>query len=248
VSRYAQRYASLWNQFARLDQTRDSLAAERRGWRRWLLHPYVGFVIQIDDQTVTNQLAEWQQAFRSWFQYDPIPPEQFHISLHHVGMLRGSGWPQLPNLWRRGALTQLAEQVREVLDGCPAFTVQAGPLNAFSNALFAEVQDDDHALRWLRAKVRKALPLRARPPMPWAYVPHVTLGYWGKQPAAPIRDALRSYREIERVPFRVRLVEFTTYTIDPAPNRRDLFLTAQEDIIAAYHLKDDPERDPTAAR
>lgn len=247
MSRYAQRCASLWKQFARLDQTRDSLAAERRGWRRWLLHPYVGFVIQIDDQTVTDQLVEWQQEFQPWFQYDPIPPEQFHISLHYVGMLQRSGWFQQPNLWRRAALPRLAEHVRETLTGCPAFTVQIGPLNAFSNALFAEVRDDDQAVRRLRLRVRNALPMRARPTMRWTYVPHVTLGYWGRQPAAPIRDALRPYREIEPVPFRVRLIEFTTYTIDPAPNRRDLFLTAQEDIIAAYHLKDDSECDPPAA-
>ncbi|MBN1565499.1 MAG: 2'-5' RNA ligase family protein [Anaerolineae bacterium] len=243
MSRYAQRYATIWNQFTRLTYTHDLLAAERRGWRRWLLHPYVGFIIQIDDPAVLDQLGEWQSALQPWFQYDPIPPEQFHISLHHVGMLRRAWWLRLPNLWQRDALPQLAERVRVALADCPAFTVQIGPLNAFSNILFAEVGGNDEALRWLRVKLRKALPLRARPPSPWPYVPHVTLGYWGDQPAAPIREALRPFRDIKPIPLRVRLIEFTIYTLDATPNRRDLFRTAQEEIIANYHLKDDPERD-----
>jgi 2'-5' RNA ligase len=242
MSRYTHRYATIWTQFTRLARTRDSLAAERRGWRRWLLHPYVGFIIQIDDPAVIGQLTEWQGALRPWMQYDPIPPDQLHISLHQVGKLQRSKGLHLPNLWQRDTLTHLAGRVREVLVDCPAFTVQVGPLNAFPNTLFAEVEDND-MLRALRVNIRKALPLRARPPARWPYVPHVTLGYWGAQPAAPIRDALRPYRAIEPVSLRVRLIEFTIYTLDPTPNRRDVLRTAQEDIIADYHLKDDSERD-----
>ena len=52
----------------------------------------------------------------------------------------------------------------------------------------------------LRIKLRRALPLRARPASPWPYLPHITLGYWGEQPVAPVIAALRPWRDVTPLP------------------------------------------------
>lgn len=230
--------SSTWDRFIRLLNTQDSLAQERRGIRRWLLGSYVAFVLPIDDPAAQAQLSEWRAAFAAYLPYDPVPDEQLHITLHQVGKLRRS-WLWMPRSWRRLALPRLGEQVEQALNCCPAFEVRLGPLNAFPNVLFAEVQDEHERLRALRAHLRRALPLRARPSLPWAYIPHVTLGYWGRQPARPLVDALSPYRKLEPVRCPISRVTLTVYTVDPALSP-GILRTATEEIIAEYPLKDGP--------
>jgi 2'-5' RNA ligase len=115
--------------------------------------------------------------------------------------------------------------------------VRIGPLNALVSALIAEAHDDDgECLRALRLGLRRSLPLRARPPSRWAFLPHVTLGYWGVQPVAPLVEALRPFREVEPMTLTINTVRLTIYTRDPTPYRRDVLHTAQEEIIADYRL------------
>ena len=230
-------YATIWDRFGHLSQTQDSLALERRGLWRWLLLAQAAFVIPIEDPVATQQLTRWQEAFRSWLSYDPQPEDRLHITLHYVGLLRYKPWLWLPSSWRPAAVSRLAEQVREALESVEAFDLQLGPLNAFPNVLFAEVHDRDQCLRLLRARLRRVLPLRARPPSPWPYTPHITLGNWGRQPAAPLVDALRPYRAARPVPFRVTRVRLTVYTRNALPLRRDTLRVAQEAVIADYQLK-----------
>jgi 2'-5' RNA ligase len=118
-----------------------------------------------------------------------------------------------------------------------AFAVGVGPLNAFPNALFAEVQDETGCLRALRTGLRRALPRRARPPLRWPFVPHVTLGYWGRQPATSLIAALTPFRQVEPVPLRVERVRLTIYALNDGPSRVDLLRTAREEIIAEFALK-----------
>lgn len=230
-------YETKWEQFTHLHQTQDSLRRERRGMRRWLLLPYIAFIVPIDDPVVQAQLIEWQNVFRSYFSYDPPPPDRLHITLHYVGLLRRTPWLSwLPNAWRSAALPMLAARVQPMFESCVQFDVGIGPLNAFSNVLFAEIQDDRQCLRRLRLRLKRALPLRARPPTHWSYLPHVTLGYWGQQAAPPITDALRRYRSSIPLTFRVTCVKFTVYTRDVAL-RQDVLAAAQEEIIAEFRLR-----------
>ncbi|MBN1200490.1 MAG: 2'-5' RNA ligase family protein [Anaerolineae bacterium] len=230
-------YRTRWEQFTRLAHTEDSLARERQGLRRRLLMPYIAFLIPVEDPAVSAQLAGWQRVFQHWMEYDPQPANRLHITLHYVGMLRSNPWVLLPMTWRRTVLSQLVDRVRVVVESFPQFEVQIGPLNSFPNVLFAEVQDPQRCLRLLRSSLRRALPLRARPPTLWSYLPHVTLGYWGEQPAAPLIEAMRSYRDADPVPLRVQSTKLTVYTRHDVPLDRALLETAEEDVIARFDLK-----------
>src|SRR5690606_36086602 len=122
-------------------RTDDSLRRERRGFRRWMLAPYIAFVIPIDDADVRARLAAWQNAFADMLPYQPQPVERLHHTLHYVGQLRTSPWLLLPNTWMRASLGAMAEHVKASLAECASFTIGIGPLNAFGNTLFAEVHD-----------------------------------------------------------------------------------------------------------
>jgi 2'-5' RNA ligase len=126
--------------------------------------------------------------------------------------------------------------VADAIQQCPAFDVEIGPLNAFPNVLIAEVHDNSQALHRLRARVRRALPLRARPPLAWKYLPHVTRGFWGRQPAVPLVEALRPYRAITPLRFHVDRVWLTVYTRDAWPGQH-LLSKATEEIIAEFVLQ-----------
>lgn len=204
-----------------------------------LLLPYIGFLVPIEDPAVVAQLARWQTELGRWFPYHPLPIDQLHITLHYVGGLQRVPWSFLPNVWQRRSINRLAERVRPVLAGFGAFMVRVGPLNAFPNVIFAEVHDEHACLRRLRAELRRALPLRARPGSRWPYVPHVTLGYLGKQPVAPLVESLAAYRAAPSLLCPVERVQLTIYT-QHMTVRPDLLSRAREEIIADYSL-DPPE-------
>lgn len=235
---YVKQFRKTWKKFTRLDVTEDSLANDRRSLRRWRLLPYIAFLIPIDDPAIVDQLTEWQTAFRPWLAYDAQPAERLHITLHHVGMLRRSPWMLFPNTWKRDTLFALADRARDAIESCAPFDIGIGPLNAFPNALIAEIHDPHRCLRLLRARIRRALPLRARPPAQWNYLPHVTLGFWGQQDAPPLAGRLRLFRDVEPQAVRVDRVKFTVYSRDMLSPKRDILISAEEDVIARFSLQD----------
>lgn len=236
MPRFEERYAATWMRFARLNHTTDSLAQERRGYRRWLLLPYLAFIIPITDVGAVAQLTAWQAALRPWLVYDPLNADQLHITLHMVGSLRYGLGMLMPHTWRRAALKGLAERAGMVIHGVAPLDLRLGPLNGFPNALVAEVQDDRQCLRLLRARLLRTLPARARPLRPWPYLPHVTLGYWGRQAAQPIREALEPYRSADPVTCRVTRIEFTIYYRETGDVTPQAVNKAREEVIAAYTL------------
>lgn len=229
-------FEGTWEQFTQLSVTQDSLALEKRGVRRWLMLPYLAFLVPVDDPAIRAQLTAWQEVFRPWMDYDPQPADRLHVTLHYVGGLRNRSWVLLPHSWKRAALPRLADQTHAILQRFEPFTIEIGPLNAFANVLFAEVHDPDNCLRLLRAKLQRALPLRARPPRMWPFLPHVTLGYWGRQRVQPLISALAPYRDVKPLVLHVTRVTFTIYTRDIDNLDRDVLKTADEEIIAEYHL------------
>ena len=235
-----QAYQSNWSTFRRLSQTQDSAVLERRGFRRWLLLPYIAFVIPIEEPGVVTQLLAWQSALQNLMAYEPQPAERLHITVHFVGLLRRNPFLFLPNMWSRERLPVLAERARAALAEMCQFDLKLGPLNAFPNVLFVEVQDEHECLRTLRAKIRRAMPLRARPPLTWSYVPHVTLGLWGQQPIRPIVTAMQPYRHVPPVTLRVERVKLTLYVRDVSPAEPDILSSAREEIVTELALPPRP--------
>ena len=233
----AHAFRRIWERFARLKTTRDELARERVDGQR----PYLTFLIPLDDEAVRTRCLAWQQALRPYLRYTPQPPERLHISLHYMGHLREHAWRWGLRTWSRDVLPALAERVRPVLSAFAPFDVTVGPLNAFPGVLIAEVHDPQGRLYAMYKALKRALPWRARLGYsPYPYVPHVTLGYWGEQPAAPVIRALRAYRQAKPVRFRVRRVRFTVYTRRMTANVPDVLVEAQEEVLAEYLLQADP--------
>lgn len=237
ASRYGFDFMTKWTQFTQRALTDDSLQRERRGFRRWLLAPHIAFVIPIDEEAVRAQLIDWQRGFLDVLPYQPEPVERLHVTLHYVGLLRTSPWMLLPNTWQRASLDAMAARIGRALTQCEPFTILIGPLNAFPNVLIAEVHDtEEECLRAMRLRVRRALPLRARPATQWNYLPHITLGYWGQQLVAPLIERLRPFRDVEPVPLRVSRLRFTIYWRSPLPATPDVLVRAREELIAEYPL------------
>jgi len=231
-------FAAAWDDFVRLSQTDDSLERARRWPRRWFLMPYGSFIIPIQDGDILARLTEWQAIFQPWMSYDPLPAEALHITLYDLGRLtHRRPWRWLPHTWQREALLPLADQVRGILEDRSPFVVEIGGLNAFSNVLLAEIQDCDSCLRATRVKLRRALPLKARIPSPGPYLPHVTLGYWGQRPTAPLIGALRAYRQVEPLRLKVDTVKFTIYTPPVGPPERDLLRASHEEVLTRFQFK-----------
>lgn len=237
MPRRAQSFAAAWDNFVHLDETDDSLARDHHGLRRWFLLPYIAFIVPVEDQAVVDWLAQWQTTLCPWLDYDPQPVESLHITLHNLGRLYRKPWIWMPHTWRHVALHRLAEQVRQTIESRPAFEVQVGPLNAFPNVLFAEVQDCDDCLRSLRVRLRRALPLKARFAPLGPNLPHITLGYWGQQSVYPLAEMLRSSREDKPLPLKVTRVKFTVYTFHAGSLGQDVLHKAQEEVIAEFRLK-----------
>ncbi len=229
-------FQALWQYFTQFPTTIDSLADERHAQRRLL--PDISFIIPIDDEQVIAQCQAWQAAFAEHFAYVPQPPHYLHITLHMMGDLRRWFWQRGATMWQRAELTRIAEQICGAVERLPAFDVRIGPLTSFPTALIAEVRDPGGALDTLRETLKAALPPRAWPPPRFSdYLPHVTLGYWGAQPVAPLAAALGHHRDSDPLTLRIRRVKFTTYT-RRAVLRRDVLVTAREELIAAFQLSE----------
>ncbi len=238
----ARAFQRIWKRFSRLKTTRDEIANERAVGPR----PYLTFLIPLDDEAVRARCAAWQQALHAYLPYTPQPVERLHISLHYMGYLREGRWRWGLRSWQREMLPVLAERARAALRAFAPFEVWIGPLNAFAGVLIAEVHDPQGRLHAMRRALKRALPWRARLSYsPYPYMPHVTLGYWGKQPVAPLLRALRAYREVEPIRFRVRRVRFTVYRRDTVTNPSETLAQAQEEIVAEYMLQADPKGEAT---
>lgn len=205
-------FDKLWQRFGQLNYTTDSINTLSNRLRRWLTPVNVSFVIPIEDRKVCDYLGRAQQAILQHIAYDPQPPDKLHITLFHVGYLQQLPI-RLPGTWSRQELNRITQLASEYLKLFQPIDVQVGPVNAFPNVAIAEVRDSGR-LRLLRNIISRAVP----PPMlPLNYplIPHITLGYFGKQSAAPIRETISLLRSLPRVDLHIDHVELTLYYLKP---------------------------------
>jgi 2'-5' RNA ligase len=224
----------LWQRFAQLDYTVDSINQWTNRLRRWLTPVNVSFVIPIDDRTVCDYLGKAQQALLHHMAYEPQPPDKLHITLYQVGYLRQIPL-RLPGLWSRQELTRIAQLTAEYLKLFQPIEVLVGPINAFSNVAIAEVRDSGR-LRLLRGIISQAIPPLSLP-LNYPLIPHITLGYFGTQPAAPIRETIGLLRMLPKIGLTVDRVELTLYYRKPGayePNKA--LIHSETEVIASLPI------------
>jgi 2'-5' RNA ligase len=207
-------FDALWNRFERLRFTRDTLNRWPARYQRWLRPVNLSFVVPVDDEAVCRYLERAQDALRSHMNYAPQPTEMLHITLYQIGYLR-TGLP-LIGTWTRKDLDKIIRLARQNMALLEPFDVQVGPINAFPNVAIAEVHDDGK-LRLLRAAASQAVPRLSRPLPTYPLIPHITLGYFGRRPAEPIREVLRPLRHLMPLSLRIDHVHVTTYSRKPGP-------------------------------
>jgi 2'-5' RNA ligase len=227
-------FDALWERFTRLSHTTDTLGTWSMRWRRWLTPISVSFIVPINDPAISDYLIDAQQSLAPYMTYTPQPAEKLHITLSLIGYVR-AGLP-LPGTWTRSELQALANHARTLFAKLPSFEVRVGPINAFPNVAIAEVHDEGQ-LRLLETAIGELIPKARRANRSYPLIPHVTLGYFGHRPAAPIIEALRPLRSLPSLPFSVDQASLTLYyrSSGSYPTRY-LLRHSVEEVIATLPL------------
>ncbi len=142
----------------------------------------------------------------------------------------------LSGIWSRTQLDQIADLVGQYMSLVKPFEVQIGPVNAFPNVAIVEVHDLGK-LRLLNGVISQAVPPLQLPLPRFPMVPHVTLGFFGRRPAAPIRNTIRPMRNWPPIPFLVDHVDLTLYYPQPGPYSLSRILQhSVEEVIVTLPL------------
>ena len=231
----AAQFDGLWQRFSQLAYTSDTLNTWSIRWRRWLTPISASFIIPIADSTISRYLIEAQQPLAPYMTYTPQPAEKLHITLRLVGYVRAG--LMLPDTWTRSELHALANHARTLFAKFPPFEVRVGPINAFPNVAIAEVHDEGQ-LRLLETAIGELIPKARRTRRPYPLIPHVTLGYFGRRPAAPIIEALRPLRSLPPMLLTVDRVALTLYyRRGGSYPTKYLLRHSVEEVIATLPLK-----------
>lgn len=232
-------FDAVWQRFERLSHTEDTMRKSTARLRRWLTPVNVSFVIPIDDTAVFDYLGYAQQSLLTDLQFAPQPKDKLHITLYQVGYLRQTPL-RIPGSWSRAELMHIVDRARQYLGLMQPFSVQIGPINAFPNVPIAEVHDNG-SLRMLRGVIAQAIP-PVLTPLNYPLIPHITLGYFGKQPAAPVRNALRPLRGLAPMSFTVDRVQLTLYSLKAGRHERSaVLLHSTEEVLASMPLGGTPD-------
>jgi 2'-5' RNA ligase len=202
--------------------------------KRWLTPVNVSFIVPISDPKVCGYLCDAQAALKPHLTYDPQPADKIHITLFQLGYLKQTPLP-LPHLWTKSQLMQIATIAQNYLSVLPPFDVEVGPINAFPNVAIAEVRDQGR-LRLLRDVIARAIPPMLLP-LNYPLIPHITLGYFGKQPTAPICETIAPMRSCPPVPLKIDHVEMTLYYRKPELYKpSEALIHSEERVLASMQI------------
>ena len=231
----AGQFDALWQRFGLLSSTSETLNTWPIRWRRWLTPINVSFIIPVADAAISQYLIDAQKSLAPYMTYTPQPAEKLHITLRLVGYVRAG--LLLPDTWTRSELHALSNHARTLFAKFPPFEVQVGPINAFPNVAIAEVHDEGQ-LRLLETAIGELIPKARRTRRPYPLIPHITLGYFGRRPAAPIIEVMRPLRNLPSMPLAVDRVALTLYyQRGGSYPSKYLLRHSVEEVIATLPLK-----------
>jgi 2'-5' RNA ligase len=203
VSTYAAEFDEAWKRFNALLRTRDH-------WRSlfdWSEERQVlAFLVPVHSMfphiaTATAQLREDLQGLRG---VEVVPPEFLHVSVQMAGTLGAAD-----TTWSE--VERLSLQAGDVIRIAAPFEMTFGPVNAFPEAAFIEV-DDGGAIREIRRRLRQVWPRVLQNGAESfvsgdedAFLPHMSIAYF---------DGTANASEVGLILDRYRSESFGTVTVD----------------------------------
>jgi 2'-5' RNA ligase len=162
---------------------------------------FVAFLVAITDETVRERIASEMEAIRDIPGVDLYPERYWHITVKQVGFLTEDG--ARADEVSMDQVQQLSEAARGPLEGARPLECTIGPLNAFPEVVFLEV-DDGGAVQ---AMNRALLDVPGMPTFPVdgsTFLPHVSVARFSSgEGLAELKTRLAGERESgERISFR----------------------------------------------
>lgn len=196
--------------YARFLASPTTTASVDRDFHEWHggIAEYGVWAIVIDDEA---WLAYWQSTI------DHLGPllhpdyrRQPHITLATCGLMDE----------RHFSRSRLDSQIA-LLEGnrLAPFTIESGYLNSFSTAPYIEIGDDSDSLGRLNGLLGER--------MEWAYIPHLTVGFYQgdhatQEVAARLASFERYRSQFKGLWFRVNELQFCTYQTHDIKGRLDI--------------------------
>lgn len=185
-------FESAWTNFQRTESlllSSDTLEAQ---WTQGRAQ-YLTLLVRIEDRAAAGHLARVVERIAGIPGVEPYPDWYWHITVKGIGfqVIKRSQ----PDDVLRQDVARIAGKARALFGAEPAFQAQLGPVNAFAEVVFVEIQDEGRVTE-LNCKLLEALPEAARyPPDGPGFLPHVSVARFSSNDGlAQLKETLAALR------------------------------------------------------
>ena len=197
-------FDAAWAGFQTLDSLRllpDTLEAE---WMRGR-DSYLAFLCPVTDPSVVAHLHEAVRSIEGIPGVEPYPPDYWHITVKGIGFEVQQ--PAQPDDVAYADIAGIAGVAREIFAAQPTFDVGIGPLSAFPEVVFAEVQNSV-PVRDLNRRVLEVMPGLVRYPFDGeTFLPHISVARFTSDEGLPkLKETIGRLRNAPPGP-RFRIAE-----------------------------------------
>lgn len=170
-------FAEAWQQFLRLTTVES---ADQSRWRlargRAML---IAFIAPLLDSPLAGEVEALQARLSDLACIEPYPRDLLHITVKLGGfqVVLQTMDDDIP----RANLPAIADSAARVISTTPAFTAQVGPINAFPDAVFLEIEDHGQ-LKDLHLRLCEEVKgLHLYPTEVENYLPHISIARFRSQ-------------------------------------------------------------------
>jgi 2'-5' RNA ligase len=175
-------FDAAWAAFQSHDSLRllpDTLESE---WMRGR-DSYLAFLIPVADPPVVAHLRDAVQSVVDIPGVEAYPEDYWHITVKGIGFEVEA--PAQPDDIAHADIAGIAATAREIFAAQPAFDVEIGPLSAFPEVIFAEVENSI-PVRDLNRRVLEVMPGLIRYPFDGAtFLPHISIARFTSNEGLP---------------------------------------------------------------
>jgi 2'-5' RNA ligase len=189
---YVSDFAEAWRRFEAASSVRLMQETLEWEWTRGR-EEYAAFLIEVTDPAVREHIAGVLEAISDVPGVEPFPEAYWHATIKGVGFITEE--PRLEDDVSPGELERMAEEARPLLEAEGAFGARIGPVNAFAEVVFMEVEDGG-VIRSLNGRLLEGVAgLRPTPVDGGNFLPHVSIARFSSAEGLPrLKEALGRLR------------------------------------------------------